>query len=802
MRTDLQTLENIEAYLTGSMKSPQLEIFENEVSDSQELQEAIDLQKLIQQAIIRKSLLSQVQQFSPASVSSISMWTRFKLPIILSSFLLAGLIGLGLMISRSTDKEKAISTKEIQEKSNFGHEEAKEEVNSPLNDSMNEEESSRLNSYENEMVKNVDAKTKNTTLELDGLKTWITPNKQIFDIDPEISNTIECENGTLIIVPENAFCDKNGVVIKSRVKLEVVEALNVADMIAYNLTTMSDGKALQSGGMLYIQPTVEGEHVFIQKDKPLLIEVPTNEIVPGMVAWKGEVNEKGDINWVNPKELAKFLIPVDFKTLDFLPAGFDAAVAKGMPYKNHVSSDRELKDSLYYSLGLNRERDPILKKTDNVNTSKGKIINGKNTKVSTVINPIVNVATAISFGVNDGKSNQIGCFINPSSIKAIKEFPFLNTLLATKEFEERLKVLHEIPDAQDLFDLYVNNLTKNLYEIDQLVANELTDQNKVIFQNFANQKLTNVDNKNINQEKIKEFYNSSRAKYQNEVITAQKLYKSLTDKELEALQEKFNALEINRVNSTAANNANNLGNSRRINFPNISLGANRLFTFPTSSVANMNSYKVAWNSTGWMNIDEYLHLLGNNDAIVSINPKSSNPDLKVYQCINTLKTIIPLIETNGKMEAHFPKIGNPGSFAMKDTYCVGIHKEGEQLQYAEKSYNPYQQKNIELEWNPVSQVQLEQNLRKLSPINEVLINGLKKQQQEALNESQYRKEKAVLDAQLKLLQDAAEKENKFIQSLINAFDPCGLESKIIDPMIKIGTANTKVMKTASKKLAL
>ena len=60
----------------------------------------------------------------------------------------------------------------------------------------------------------------------------------------------------------------------------------------------------------------------------MLIEIPTNEYNPDMLAWEGIVNEKGDINWEKPKELVKYLTKIDFKDLDFLPQGFQQTVAK------------------------------------------------------------------------------------------------------------------------------------------------------------------------------------------------------------------------------------------------------------------------------------------------------------------------------------------------------------------------------------------------------------------------------------------------------------------------------------------
>ena len=826
MRPDLQTIEKIEAYMNGIMDASQKEVFEKEISVSSDLKDALEYQKLIQQAVIRKGIQAQVAQFAPATISSISFWTRFKMPIILSSVLLIASLGIAFMSDSDDQKEHSESPSSIQKpvQTNSSATVVSVSGNNVPVSMLLPQIAIPSNFIPAQKVEN-----KPISRDLDGLATWIEPSKQLFNLAPNMSHTLECENGTLIIVPKNAFCDKNGKTITENVQLEVVEALNMADMIAYNLTTMNDNKALQSGGMLYVQPKLNGEKVMIQKDKPLHIEVPTNKVVPGMMAWKGEVNKDGNINWTAPEEIKKFLIPVNFSTLDFLPDGFASAVAANLPYKKYKKSSKNLVDSLYYSLStkplnevvsdkiieVNKQTisdskkqlqtislaklgkdirlmeelttDPLVKQGANTNQLKADpkpLLNVMSSKLdnATQTNSISYVATTTS------------CYINPLSIKSIIAKPYANTFIATKEFEERLKVLHKIPNAQAYFELYVNNLTKNLYEVDQMVANKLTGEHRVTFQAFADQKLTNVDNKDINQDELRAFYNSSRTNYQKEVNDLREAYQAMNQKEITSLQKQLNELANDYYGSrrSFSNNSQRTyssATSRKFK-PTIDLGNKKNTPLPVASVANMPSYSVSWYTPGWVNLDGYYPLLSAGEQIVSIDAKNNGLGTRIFQCINLVKSVIPLNVINEKYEAHFPKAGQKGSKEMENTYCVGIQKDNNQLMYAEKRYNPYSVNSLELFWSPVSDDELYRKLKELSPSNDNLIKSLdneikmaenaKKMQEEKVKREAIEKAKkeafdlanAKINAEIKAKNLAIQKENEFIQSLINAIDPC------------------------------
>ena len=50
---------------------------------------------------------------------------------------------------------------------------------------------------------------------------------------------------------------------------------------------------------------------------------------------------------------------------------------------------------------------------------------------------------------------------------------------------------------------------------------------------------------------------------------------------------------------------------------------NRKFSPSVSNVAAMQSYKVGWNNTGWMNIDAYLHMLSKGEKVFLLSFKTT-----------------------------------------------------------------------------------------------------------------------------------------------------------------------------------
>ena len=99
--------------------------------------------------------------------------------------------------------------------------------------------------------------------------------KNNFQIDPSTVNNLQCEHGSTVFIPENAFVDQLGNLYLGSVNVMVTEALTYHDFFANGLQTLSDGKLLQTGGMMEIQAIAEsGDTLYLNDSTSLSIALP------------------------------------------------------------------------------------------------------------------------------------------------------------------------------------------------------------------------------------------------------------------------------------------------------------------------------------------------------------------------------------------------------------------------------------------------------------------------------------------------------------------------------------------------
>ncbi len=140
--------------------------------------------------------------------------------------------------------------------------------------------------------------------------------KQHYTVNPKVSQIVTGNSGTMLLIPDNAFTDKNGNAVSGKVKLELVEAVTREDLIAMNMGTMSDQGMLETGGSIYVGAKSEsGEELVLAEGKIIEAEVPTFNKKPGMQIWEGKQNDDGTVMWTNPEPMKEVLTAVPVATL-------------------------------------------------------------------------------------------------------------------------------------------------------------------------------------------------------------------------------------------------------------------------------------------------------------------------------------------------------------------------------------------------------------------------------------------------------------------------------------------------------
>lgn len=124
--------------------------------------------------------------------------------------------------------------------------------------------------------------------------------QQDFQIQPDRDTTLIGANGTVLRIYKNSFVDENGNTINAPINIELKEALNPIDIVNANLTTTSNGKLLQTGGMIYLDATCENKSLHIANSTSIGVIVPSEKFESDMKIFKGEETNNG-INWIAPK---------------------------------------------------------------------------------------------------------------------------------------------------------------------------------------------------------------------------------------------------------------------------------------------------------------------------------------------------------------------------------------------------------------------------------------------------------------------------------------------------------------------
>jgi hypothetical protein len=125
---------------------------------------------------------------------------------------------------------------------------------------------------------------------------------QTFLIQSSNDTVITSQSGSILIFHKNSFVDNNGTLINGLIEIEFKEILDKADIIFSGLTTTSNGKILESGGMIYINANSNGQTVELSDSGKIGFAIQTDSIMPEMQIFKGQL-QQDNMNWISPAPL-------------------------------------------------------------------------------------------------------------------------------------------------------------------------------------------------------------------------------------------------------------------------------------------------------------------------------------------------------------------------------------------------------------------------------------------------------------------------------------------------------------------
>lgn len=245
------------------------------------------------------------------------------------------------------------------------------------------------------------------------------------------------------------------------------------------------------------------------------------------------------------------------------------------------------------------------------------------------VNSIINYMTGREGWIIDNLQNgSEGCDeINPSRIRAIWDKKFDHTILATKEFEERLEFVFKTCNS-NILNLYINNLNKNLYEIDSLAATMVSGDLKSIFLEFAARKDGGVEITDRQSEKLQKYFDEKRKIYSEAVNKSlQKMY----EKEAKENQVAFEK-EMKHWDNEAIRSSNTFQEELKINMDEAyrQLGKKKPEALPADNYISGDIIQ-----TGWNNVDRYVtESTINRTTLNYTDPETGKKAIIKYEPIN------------------------------------------------------------------------------------------------------------------------------------------------------------------------
>jgi len=125
--------------------------------------------------------------------------------------------------------------------------------------------------------------------------------QQDFSFSAVKGTVIEGEKGTVLQIPANCFVDSEGNVVTGEISFLLQEAYSYGDMLFQNLSTVSNGELLETGGMLFIEAKdTAGNVLEIREGVEIIAAMASASAkLPGMQTFEGEMDTlTNQVNWV------------------------------------------------------------------------------------------------------------------------------------------------------------------------------------------------------------------------------------------------------------------------------------------------------------------------------------------------------------------------------------------------------------------------------------------------------------------------------------------------------------------------
>jgi len=369
--------------------------------------------------------------------------------------------------------------------------------------------------------------------------------------------------------------------------------------------------------------------------------------------------------------------------------------------------------------------------------------------------------------------------INPAKIKTIWSKEFNKTLIATREFEERLKTIFGTCNDKVL-DLYINNLNLDLYVIDSMAANMSSGNSRNEFLKFAERKDGKVQIDERRMKKLQKHYTEK----QKIIAAAIAKTKAKFDKENKQLDEKAGKERTKHSQDEVKRKQDNFTEEFNLNLTE----AYRQLGKPKPDRLDAKDiYKLRLKTGGWKNVDAYvMESLDNRETLDYTDPTTGKKAVIQYNPINiTIKDetkfdrllvyILP-DKLNSFMRVEKSNLSYTeklNELMNHNLVCLGYI--GEQAYfYSKDNVTPKEYNNVEL--LPLSQQELKHNLNRYDNT----------QRKSLLKDFDYQ----LFEIKEQQRQDILIARQHLREEIMPAIFPCGIIT-IIEDNVNVNTESTQ-----------
>ncbi|MBL7810956.1 MAG: hypothetical protein JNL57_01920 [Bacteroidetes bacterium] len=113
---------------------------------------------------------------------------------------------------------------------------------------------------------------------------------------------LQCKGGLKLLIPAGLCAGSEGQPVHGLIQYRVKEYLNYYDMLKDDITTISNKELLQSGGSCFIEASQNNRELKVAAGKHYTLQFPAIETDHRMIAFYGERDSTGLLNWLTGKE--------------------------------------------------------------------------------------------------------------------------------------------------------------------------------------------------------------------------------------------------------------------------------------------------------------------------------------------------------------------------------------------------------------------------------------------------------------------------------------------------------------------